>query len=525
MVDVIVVDEPSVARETSDACERRGFSTATVSAETVTLCDLEAASCVVTELAVDGTGPFDLAERIRREQPQTAVVVYTDEGSEAVASRAFTVGVDEYVRKSAGPVALVDSVERAIERRQRRRSPTAPFAEGDDLNRYRTIVETVDDMIYALDASGSVTLANRAFVGYFGLEPDELVGTDIAEVMPDAGYETGTQLIRTLLSTDETNRGRFDFQLERPDGSSRFLEVNVALVCDEDDEFRGSVGVVRDVTDRRERSQRLERQNERLEEFASIVGHDLRNPLNVIAGSVEAAREGNSGAQLDRIETCVDRMEAMLTDLLALAREGKRLDEVEVVSIGAVALDAWQTVETGDASLSLDEDLGHVQADRGRLRQCFENLFRNAVEHGSPSATARSRQDVVEYASEGAGSDSRQETVNYASEGARSDSRQETVEPDATGGDAQTLDCSVGDAERPSLTVTVEATHSGFAVRDDGPGIPPSEADRVFDRGYTTSRDGTGFGLSIVSRVVEAHGWSIRLDREFAEGARFVIET
>ena len=505
MAEVIVVDDPVVARRTSEACERRGFSTTIVSAETVTLGHLEAASCVVTEVATGGTAPLDLAERIRREQPQTSVVVYTDEGSEGVASRAFTVGVDDYVRKSAGPAALVDAVERAIARRQRRRSPPVPIAEGDDLNRYRTIVETVDDMIYALDASGSVTLANRAFIGYFGLEPDELVGTDIAEVMPEEGYETGTQLIRTLLSTDETNRGRFDFRLERPDGSSSILEVNVALVCEEDDEFRGSVGVVRDVTDRRERSQRLERQNERLEQFASIVGHDLRNPLNVIAGSVEVAREGNGEGQLDRIETCVARMEAMLTDLLALAREGKRVDEVEPVSIGSVALDAWQTVETGTARLSLDESLGHVQADRGRLRQCFENLFRNAVEHGSPSAAPTSCQDVVEYDSAGAGSNPRRK-------------------PGTTGAGSQTFGGSVRDPDRRSLTITVEATSSGFAVRDDGPGIPPSEADHVFERGYTTSQDGTGFGLSIVSRVVEAHGWSIWLDREYADGARFVIE-
>jgi signal transduction histidine kinase len=62
----------------------------------------------------------------------------------------------------------------------------------------------------------------------------------------------------------------------------------------------------------------------------------------------------------------------------------------------------------------------------------------------------------------------------------------------------------------------------GFVVADDGPGVPADARDRVFEYGYSTARDGTGFGLSIVEQIVEAHGWSIRL-ADGDGGARFEV--
>ncbi|MDZ7849720.1 MAG: ATP-binding protein [Halodesulfurarchaeum sp.] len=76
----------------------------------------------------------------------------------------------------------------------------------------------------------------------------------------------------------------------------------------------------------------------------------------------------------------------------------------------------------------------------------------------------------------------------------------------------------------PDVTVTVEPTAEGFAVGDDGPGIPPGDRENVFESGYTTDTDGTGFGLTIVTEVAEAHGWTVEVDESRAGGARFVFD-
>jgi signal transduction histidine kinase len=73
------------------------------------------------------------------------------------------------------------------------------------------------------------------------------------------------------------------------------------------------------------------------------------------------------------------------------------------------------------------------------------------------------------------------------------------------------------------VTVTVGSLPRGFYVEDDGPGIPPDDRESVFEAGYTTEREGTGFGLSIVQTIAEAHGWDIMVTEGSEGGARFEV--
>ena len=75
----------------------------------------------------------------------------------------------------------------------------------------------------------------------------------------------------------------------------------------------------------------------------------------------------------------------------------------------------------------------------------------------------------------------------------------------------------------PDVTIRVETFADGFAVEDDGPGVPEAERDEVFDSGYTTKDDGIGFGLNIVEKIVDAHGWDITVTDGTDGGARFEI--
>jgi PAS domain S-box-containing protein len=138
---------------------------------------------------------------------------------------------------------------------------------------------------------------------------------------------------------------------------------------------------------RRERSERhLKRQNERLEQFASVVSHDMRNPLNVVGLSLEMARESGDPEAFDRAERAVDRMDDLIEDLLTLARSGDDVDEVEPVDLGTLVEECWATVETEAGSVTVADDL-RLRADRSRLHQLLANLFRNSVEHGGADVT------------------------------------------------------------------------------------------------------------------------------------------
>jgi signal transduction histidine kinase len=202
------------------------------------------------------------------------------------------------------------------------------------------------------------------------------------------------------------------------------------------------------------------------ERIARVVSHDLRNPLDVARARLRAARESGDAdpAHLDHVARAHDRMERIVEDVLTLARGETALSVSDGVAVDRVAADAWDTVDTDGAELSVGDDLPTVAADPDRLRRLFENLYRNSVEHGRPAA------------------------------------------PDADG--------------RPAVLVRVEATDEGFAVVDDGTGVPAGDRERVFDPGHSTDDSGTGLGLTIVERIATAHGWTVAMTESASGGAR-----
>jgi signal transduction histidine kinase len=237
------------------------------------------------------------------------------------------------------------------------------------------------------------------------------------------------------------------------------------------------VAVSRDTTAAKEYEQMLERQNDRLKEFTDILAHDLRNPLNVIDGRLELYEETGDEAHLETIHETTSRMERLVDDLLRVARQGVVVANPEATDIGTVIETAWGggTGKTTDATLDY-EAVPTVSADSDRLVELFENLFRNAVEHGSTNPGSRTRQDAEEHGS----------TSN-----------------------------------RPEADDAVE--HAGAAVSVDGPGIPDEHEDEVFEHGFTTAQDGSGYGLSVVRTIGNAHGWDVSVADAADGGARFEI--
>ena len=214
-----------------------------------------------------------------------------------------------------------------------------------------------------------------------------------------------------------------------------------------------------DVTEKRRHERELERTNERLERFASTVSHDLRNPLNVAQGRLALHREAHDDEHLATASNALDRMERLIEEILTLSRQGRAISETETVALSAVVDDCWEVVDTGEAAVHVESDRS-LAADADRLQQLLENLFRNAIEHAGPDVTIR-----------------------------------------------------VGSLEEGI----------GFYVADDGPGIPADDCEAVFESGYSTARDGTGFGLAIVKEIADAHGWDIRATAGTDGGARFEV--
>jgi len=209
---------------------------------------------------------------------------------------------------------------------------------------------------------------------------------------------------------------------------------------------------------RASREEELHRQNERLDQFASVVAHDLRNPLSAAMGFLEIAEETGNAEHFEKVESAHDRIERLIEDLLTLARGETTIENAEEIDLESITTEAWGYVDTGEATLTVADGVPTVTGDAGRLTQLFENLFRNAVEHGGADITV---------------------TVGRLDE------------------------------------------NDEFYIEDDGNGIPSERRDEVFKHGVTSSEGGTGFGLSIVADIAKAHGWTVSVTDGTDGGARF----
>ncbi|WP_136715991.1 PAS domain S-box protein [Halorientalis salina] len=442
------------------------------------------------------------------------------------------------LQNSEGEVIGVAGVARDVSERRAREQ---------ELAQYRTIVEAVGDPVYTLDTDGNFTLVNEALAEMTGHEGDELVGEHVSTVMRDQDVETATELIEELLKSDERRNATFEMQTVTAEGDRVSCEDHIALLPSKEG-FQGTAGVVRDITDRKEREETLRRQNERLDQFAGVVSHDLRNPLNVMLSRLELARQSGDEEHFAAIEAAGERMERLIDDLLTLARDGQTVGEVEPVALGPAVESAWKNVETTAATLSVQADDAQFLADSDRLASLLENLFRNAVEHGSTSPDSQTRQDAVEHGSTSnrissddavehgstsPDSQTRQDAVEHGSTGDRTATRSKRpTDPCAPGSEAGLSGSGGGPAEAAeqrseSVRVRVGRIEStgttGFYVADDGPGIPPSERADVFQHGYSNSENGTGLGLVIVEGIAEAHDWSVSVTESETGGARFEV--
>jgi PAS domain S-box-containing protein len=329
------------------------------------------------------------------------------------------------------------------------------------------------------DGDPIVEQTNRAFRERFGFDPGRLIGSSLDEFIVD---EDDTARAGEI--NERIRRGkRVHREVVRRTASGErrtFLLVATHLSGDDGDE---ALGAYLDITDRKRAEEELRRKNRQLEEFAEVVSHDLRNPLNAATGHLEMIDAPEDDPHLASVANAHERMADLIENILSLAKRGQGIDETEPIELDAFVTDCWDAIATGDLRLR-NEASGTVRADPARFRQLLGNLFRNSVEHGSTSS--RSQAD---------------DGVEHGATGSR-------TRPDDGDDDGAT-------------TVTVGDLPDGFSVEDDGPGIPEEAREDVFDSGHTTAETGTGFGLAIVREIVEAHGWSVAVTDGAAGGARF----
>jgi PAS domain S-box-containing protein len=319
--------------------------------------------------------------------------------------------------------------------------------------KFRQLFLAESDAIVVFDEeTKEFTDMNDAAITLYGYSPEEFMRLKITDISEDTGGvfpDTGEIFIGRILEQSvryhkKKNGERFPAEISM----GKFSWRGRKMICQ----------IVRDITDRERMEKELLDRNRELTNFAYMVSHDLKSPLNLITGYLEMIRE-----EPELFNECygtvmrqAEEMAELIDSLLQLSRAGKVIDQREKTNVKNLISTVYCMVkpEKINTELVFITDLPDIMGDPDRLSQVFKNLFTNSIQHYDP------------------------------------------------------------DKDKLTLEISHEmnGSHMVLRYRDNGSGINREVMEKIFDSGFThgkKSGKGTGFGLTIVKKVVEAHGGEV----------------
>jgi len=339
-------------------------------------------------------------------------------------------------------------------------------SETDDLVAY---LDDNPEEIGELNRRIDVEYLNQKTLDFYEVDSEAELLANLDETITEQSFEGLKRLWAGIAAGETTIRKECEVSTFENNRRVELLEWNVPEAYADD--YARVYATSIDITDRKKREQEVQRKNELLDEFASVVSHDISTPLSTVRNKAKLIAETGDPSHAEDIYDASERVQNLVDRLQGLASQGKEVGETSPVVLETAARETWRSIRTPNATLRI-ESSPVIEAGRLRLQQLLENLLTNAIEHGS------------------------------------------TASQDGPAND---------DGQHGTVTITIGELDNGFYVADDGPGIPEAERENVFEQGYTTSEDSLGLGLAIVQRIADGHDWTTTVTESEAGGARFEI--
>lgn len=553
--------------------DRIEVQTASSPGEALDMLVEQTVDCIISDYEMPRTDGIEFLKTVRSAYPRLPFILFTGKGSEQIASEAISAGVTDYLHKQNNTEQyklLCKRIENAVTRRRAQTN-------------YRELFEKTPVGLTIHDPeTGEILDANKGFGATLGYDPSELEGKHPGELSPEGspfGRQKATHLIQR---TVETGSERFEWQDQTKDGDMVWVEVSLKRTTI-DGQLR-VLAVVQNITDRKERGQKLQRERERFralfESLPEPVARIRFESGELVVQDVNEAFEDTFGRDRDAVVGQPIAGTVVPED----QTEGAKTIDRQILSGEMVRREIRQ--QTGDrmrdflfttapvgASDPIDElfgiafDITERKQYERELEQQNEQLeaFTSIVSHDlrNPLDVAGSRLELAddecdsEHLTQIRQAHRRMRTLIddllTLSKKGRMITNLESVDVATVAHDSwnnvEVADATlVTDIDRAiradesrlkqlfencirnaithgadSVTVRVGELDDGFYIADDGPGIPEDQRTKVFENGYSTSEQGTGFGLSIINRVVNAHGWNIDIAESSTGGARFEV--
>ena len=555
--------------------------TETSAADGLELFERERIDCIVSDYEMPRMNGLEFLETVREVDTEIPFILFTGRGSEEVASEAIATGVTDYLQKESGVdqyEVLANRIDNCVSKVR-----TQEALENSE-EEFRHMVDAVTEYaIFMLDVDGRVTSWNRGAEQIKGYRRDEIVGEHFSVFYPEADREAGRPA-RLLEEAATENHVEDEGWRVRKDGSRFWATVTITALFDDDGDVRGFAKVTRDMTERKRQEEVLEAEKERFRSMVQEVEDYgifmLDEDGHVASWNAGAERiKGYRRAEIlgEHVSTFYPEEDAetgVPDRLLERARTDGRVEH-EGWRVRKDGSHFWADVvitalHDGDGDVRGFSKVTRDMTDRREYRRRLEHQTERMEEllrivaHDlqNPAAVARARLELARESGDAEAFEAvataleRMETIieeilNVSASGViirdtslvdladvatraweMVETNRATLEIDDPGtveADEDQLQSVFENLFQNAVThggdvtVRVGDSENGFYVADDGPGIPASDREVVLEYGFTTSEAGTGFGLSIVNTIAEAHGWNVTVTDSASGGARIEI--
>ncbi|MFX1250952.1 MAG: PAS domain S-box protein [Promethearchaeota archaeon] len=316
----------------------------------------------------------------------------------------------------------------------------------------RHITEMSPIGITIVDNEGKITFANNRAEEVLGLKKDEITSRTYNDPQWhitdfDGNPFPERELPFSSVKTSKKPVYNVNHAIKWSDERQVLLSINASPLFNELGEFSGMVASIEDITEQKKTEEELRKQKEELSQFAHMMTHDLINSLTIIDGYAQLLEDDYDKSHVESILKQSSYMKKLLKRSLELADAGRIVDKTDRLDLNLLVEKVAEVTIPASVAFSHDNLPTALLCDREKLSQIFKNLFENAVIHGEP-------------------------TVIHVKH-------------------------------------TVSDKGGAILIINDGKTIPTEIKAKIFDHGFSTRKSSTGFGLTIVKKLVEAHGWEI----------------
>lgn len=343
--------------------------------------------CILSGYNFPNTNGLEFLKEVKK-QTDIPFILFTKENNDEIIHDIISENVDDYVEKDLNKIQYKILSKRISTYVSNNRTKSKLIKRTDELEEeerkfINQSLDSMNDIFFVIDTNGNINKVNNSglkFITSISNYSEQDIGEiNIRDIFPQSQTK---QINKSLSSVNKGNHVRYNIEAKTNQNDSLELEIKISPLYNDINEIIGIVGMARDVTEENEYKRKLKKKNNKLDKFAKIISHDIRNPTSIAKGNLNLhINNHGSTDELDTTLKSLHRIENILEDVLYITKSN--IDELnkQNITLKSIANECWKNLNVKNSELKINTDK-IISQNKKLSSRLFENLFKNSIEHG-----------------------------------------------------------------------------------------------------------------------------------------------